>query len=373
MLRKRSGSDQKDQQMVYGTGSDSVSQSEISGKRNRNSSFFSVPGVFVGLNPKGFPDSDSVRSPKSPLDFRVFSSFGSPFRSPLSPSNGSKKNWGCSSKVGLSIIDSLNKDSDVDGGGVLRSSSDGKTILFGPQMRSRRSRTPKTYIDDSFEVARSLPKNYVIKESSPNKGISGVVFEIADDPFDAELGKFRSCSLDSCRSFLSVPGLSELGVQNMNHSLPSEENSNPKIDPPPECVLASELELDEDYTCVISHGPNPKTTHIYGDCVLKCDGNVLRGSPDDERKKLESPRVGKSSITRTFLSFCNSCNKKLEEGKDIYIYRGEKSFCSLECRSRAILIDEEMDDEASKAKTSSEISPDVEDDELFETGMFIAK
>lgn len=346
MLRKRSESNQKDQQMsqltVPGSGSESVPQSEIPGKRNKNSSFFSVPGVFVGLNPKGFPDSDSVRSPKSPLDFRVFSNFGSPFRSPLSPS-GNRKTWG-SNKVGLSIIDSLNNDSDV-----LRSSSDGKNILFGPQMRSRSNKTPKTEtnVDDSFEVAKSLPKNYVIKESPLSKGISGVVFEIGDDPFD-DVGRFRSCSLDSCRSILSVPGLAnnraDLGVPN---SIPE----------PPECVFASEFELDEDYTCVITHGPNPKTTHIYGDCIVKCDGDVLSRSADDERKKL--------SITNAFLSLCYSCNKKLEEGKDIYIYRGEKSFCSMECRSREILIDEAMEKTAEMEISST-------DDKVFEGSMFVA-
>ncbi|CAE5964843.1 unnamed protein product [Arabidopsis arenosa] len=31
------------------------------------------------------------------------------------------------------------------------------------------------------------------------------------------------------------------------------------------------LALSEDYTCIISHGPNPKTTHIFGDCILDCD------------------------------------------------------------------------------------------------------
>ncbi|KAG7652425.1 Integral membrane protein SYS1-related [Arabidopsis thaliana x Arabidopsis arenosa] len=32
-----------------------------------------------------------------------------------------------------------------------------------------------------------------------------------------------------------------------------------------------EMALSEDYTCIISHGPNPKTTHIFGDCILDCD------------------------------------------------------------------------------------------------------
>ncbi|CAH9132759.1 unnamed protein product [Cuscuta epithymum] len=37
----------------------------------------------------------------------------------------------------------------------------------------------------------------------------------------------------------------------------------------PEGLSLSEMELSEDYTCVITHGPNPKTTHIFGNCVVE--------------------------------------------------------------------------------------------------------
>ncbi|CAA0343673.1 hypothetical protein AtNW77_Chr1g0082341 [Arabidopsis thaliana] len=42
-----------------------------------------------------------------------------------------------------------------------------------------------------------------------------------------------------------------------------------------------EMALSEDYTCIISHGPNPKTTHIFGDCILDCDPKDL-GKEDIE-------------------------------------------------------------------------------------------
>ncbi|KAJ1692005.1 hypothetical protein LUZ63_016160 [Rhynchospora breviuscula] len=36
-----------------------------------------------------------------------------------------------------------------------------------------------------------------------------------------------------------------------------------------------ETDLSEEYTCVISHGPNPTTTHIFDDCVINGDlGNL---------------------------------------------------------------------------------------------------
>ncbi|KAL3626538.1 hypothetical protein CASFOL_030087 [Castilleja foliolosa] len=42
-----------------------------------------------------------------------------------------------------------------------------------------------------------------------------------------------------------------------------------------------------------------------------------------------------------FLEYCFFCNQKLLPGKDIYMYKGDKAFCSEECRCRQIFMDEE--------------------------------
>ncbi|KAK8654272.1 hypothetical protein V6N13_128243 [Hibiscus sabdariffa] len=76
-----------------------------------------------------------------------------------------------------------------------------------------------------------------------------------------------------------------------------------------------EMELSEDYTCVISHGPNPKTTHIFDDCV-----------------------VAPKSASESFLSFCYTCKKNLQQGTDISIYRGDKAFCCQECRFQEMVL-----------------------------------
>ncbi|CAL9097691.1 unnamed protein product, partial [Musa textilis] len=94
-------------------------------------------------------------------------------------------------------------------------------------------------------------------------------------------------------------------------------------------LSASEIEQSEDYTRIISHGPNPRTTHIFGDCVLES-----HSFPSEE-----SPPCSSDG----FLRSCLSCKKKLEEGKDIYMYKGEKAFCSCHCRDQGILIEEEME------------------------------
>ncbi|KAG0491777.1 hypothetical protein HPP92_005175 [Vanilla planifolia] len=123
-------------------------------------------------------------------------------------------------------------------------------------------------------------------------------------------------------------------------------------------LSASEMELSEDYTCIISHGTNPKTTHIFGDCILK---SYTIEASDSNTKKLEesgssnwiikcledSPTFGSGN----FLSFCFFCHKNLEDGKDIYMYRGEKAFCSCKCRDQLMLIEEKWESE--KLATSS--------------------
>lgn len=51
-----------------------------------------------------------------------------------------------------------------------------------------------------------------------------------------------------------------------------------------------------------------------------------------------------------FLKSCLLCKKPLCPDKDIYMYRGDQGFCSIECRSRQIMVDEmkEMDGKTKK-------------------------
>ncbi|KAH7847174.1 hypothetical protein Vadar_022846 [Vaccinium darrowii] len=393
MLRKRSRSYQKNQQMGHpisdDASPDSCFQSDGLGQKLKTSSFFNIPGLFVGLSPKS-SESDSVRSPTSPLDFRVFSTLTNPFRSPKCSHGGHQKSWDCT-KVGLGIIDSLDDDDKFSG--KIIGSSGSKSILFGPQMRIKtqnfRSRI------DSFESPKSLPKNYGIfhptnkvKPSNLQKGNSNVLFGIGENPFEPE--KILSCSLDSSGSYLTR--LSNPSTDSVNRtnplSFPSQlsggsqifgKSSPPKLNPTPISIpsaqnlfgsfSASEIELSEDYTCVTTYGPNPKTTHIFCDCILECHNNNCTNLPKNEEQDPQLPLampVTSSEIptgypSGDFLSFCYSCKKKLD-GEDIYMYRGEKAFCSWDCRSQEILIEE-----------AEENSPNasLDCDELSETGMFI--
>ncbi|KAL1197623.1 Protein MARD1 [Cardamine amara subsp. amara] len=88
----------------------------------------------------------------------------------------------------------------------------------------------------------------------------------------------------------------------------------------------------EDYTCVISHGPNPTITHIFDNSVF-----VEKTPPCSVPLP---PLAMEINNTTHFLSYCYTCNKSLDHKQDIYIYRGEKGFCSSECRSHEMLLDQ---------------------------------
>lgn len=387
----------------------------FSGQRQKTNSFFNVPGLFIGLSPQVISDCDSVRSPTSPLDFKLFSNLGNSLIRFPKPSHdgGPQKSWD-SNKVGLGSIvdDSLHDGSNNfvnlhEKKSVPCSSS--KTILFGSQIRSKAPNSP-TYNALFCEAPKSLPKNYGVfspeakmRPSNVRKGSSDVFFEIGDetlefDPFE----KIQSFSLDSKRVGLEMlkvraSNVTDLKTKqsslecetslalslggasyNTENKLTSSPLSTPSGNAFAPALTPSEIELSEDYTCVISHGPNPKATHIFGDCVLGCHpigidcGNKKEiseiGLPFFEKSMEVSPRSPYPSDD--FLSFCCFCKKKLEAGTDIYMYRGEKAFCSSECRSEGISIEEEKEKSISEAP--KEACESENGDDIFEKSIFVA-
>ncbi|GMJ09106.1 hypothetical protein like AT3G22550 [Hibiscus trionum] len=123
------------------------------------------------------------------------------------------------------------------------------------------------------------------------------------------------------------PPPTDFGIRSRNSHL-SPTFGSPDPGARPKVLPVTGMELSEDYTCVISHGPNPRTTHIFDNCVVESYFSV----PDDNKPK---------PTPQSFLSFCHTCKKNLEQKVDIYIYRGEKAFCSPECRYQEMLLDGE--------------------------------
>ncbi|XP_074272011.1 FCS-Like Zinc finger 10-like [Silene latifolia] len=395
MLRKRTRSAQKDQQMGHKTpdgGSDSETRLQsdvVLGQRQKTNAFFNVPGLFVGLNPMSSSECDSVRSPTSPLDFKLFSNLSNSFRFPKPSVEGNQKSWDCN-KVGLgSIVDSLD---DCDDGRNLPEKpiplSNSKTILIGLQIRSKGPNSPRC--DDFRGSPKSMPKNYPIfpntklRSSNLQKGSSDVLFEIGGDPLETDPSEMiQSFSLDSKRVGLEFY---RLGTRKLNLRTPYsrfEKESIPGVSTSDligsgniaRTLSPEEIELSEDYTCVISRGPVPKTTHIFGDLVLECHPSgveVAKKTESSEAALICSEKYCQILAppspypTTDFLSYCYHCKKKLEAGKDIYMYRGEKAFCSCECRLEEISIEEEHENSTNNASKSEN------GDNNFEKSIFAA-
>ncbi|KAJ7972773.1 protein MARD1-like [Quillaja saponaria] len=241
-------------------------------------SLFGSP-KFRAFTTKCLSGNEALRSPTSILDTKPLSPFGHPFsfdrHQPMSPkiSSEHKYSWDKldSEGIGLALIDAI-KDELVDGNS---SKPSNKKVLFGTQLR----------VD-----IPPLPSFTFSSTGSPRS------------PAD-----FGTKTQNSCKS----------PFESMKYP--------PEMVATGSSILASEMELSEDYTCVICHGPNPRTTHIFENRILESYYSL--------------PKYP-NSASENFLNFCYTCKKNLEQTKDIFIYRGEKAFCSRQCRYQEMLLDD---------------------------------
>ncbi|KAI3443462.1 hypothetical protein Pfo_000127 [Paulownia fortunei] len=126
----------------------------------------------------------------------------------------------------------------------------------------------------------------------------------------------------------------------------SKNNSSKKLS-------VEEMEVCEEYTCVISHvGDNiiNKREYFEADILGNNTGSqtfsVVTGNGVGSGAVSDSSVSGGEKTatfgTADFLNSCFLCEKMLH-GLDIFMYRGEKAFCSAECRYRQISIDEQKE------------------------------
>nr|GEY29242.1 hypothetical protein [Tanacetum cinerariifolium] len=59
-----------------------------------------------------------------------------------------------------------------------------------------------------------------------------------------------------------------------------------------------------------------------------------------------------------FLTACHFCKRRLITGRDIFMYRGDSAFCSLECREQQMSQDEKKNKHSLSLKKSIAITPD---------------
>lgn len=232
-------------------------------KKPTSSSFFSSPRLFTNFTSKGFLETETIMSPTSILDTnRPFSAFRNSFwsetNSPRTPSSepNPKRYWDkldSSKGVGLVLVDSLIDERQNQNS---QSKPETRMVLFGSHLKIQIPPISPAKTGNSDSSSGSLP-------SSP-----------------AKKSGFGSSNSNSPRVFAG-------------------------------CLSASEIELSEDYTRVISHGPNPRTTHIFDNCIIE-------RSCLDDGTGFSAQFVASSE---NFLSFCFYCKKNLGQGEDIYMYR----------------------------------------------------
>lgn len=244
--------------------------------KSSSSSFLHVPGSLVGFASKGSSDCGAVWSPTSPLD-KVSSSPGSASGSgspTLAGTNGRLKCWD-SSRVGLGLLDSGNEDEENRPWGKASGHFGNRNIVFGLQMKNNVSTHKK-----------SLPHDYGILSQphfgspKPHSGSPGLNIESKEAKLHHQEFEFlRSCSVDTgCSSSLTTESSNNV-TNHLNSEAQSASNFEKVLGSLPiyfgashgllSTLSASEIEQSEDYTCIISHGPNPKMTRIFGDCILE--------------------------------------------------------------------------------------------------------
>ncbi|KAK9101578.1 hypothetical protein Scep_025008 [Stephania cephalantha] len=169
-----------------------------------------------------------------------------------------------------------------------------------------------------------------------------------------------------------------VGSRNLSRSDPIPIGGGTKTTPPRSFIISGGTgargDWFEDYTCVTSHhGPNNKPiTKIFFDEDQFCGGG-------HRREYLETAH-GSSAVMNTgertpaypsssFLSSCYLCRKTLH-GRDIYMYRGEKAFCSTECRYKQMVSDERKEKCRSEASRSTDLAASpYSGGRLFSTGI----
>ncbi|VYS58259.1 unnamed protein product [Arabidopsis thaliana] len=235
------------------------------------------PRLFTAFSGfKSFTENDAVASPTSILDTKPFSVLKNPFGSDNPKTQEPETRLKLEPKrIGLAIVDSLIQDETPDPGP--RSG----TILFGSQLRIRVPDSPISSSDFGIKTRNSQPET---KKPGSESG----------------LGSPRIIS-----GYFS----------------------------------ASDMELSEDYTCVTCHGPNPRTIHIFDNCIVESQPGVVFFRSSDPVNESDSDY----SPPDSFLSCCCNCKKSLGPRDDIFMYRGDRAFCSSECRSIEMMMSEEND------------------------------
>ncbi|KAJ0254791.1 FCS-Like Zinc finger 8 [Hirschfeldia incana] len=224
------------------------------------------PRLFTAFTSfKSFTENDAVSSPTSILDTKPFSVLKNHFVSDNPKTHEPETRLKLEpTRIGLAIVQDENPVPE------LFSRPRSGTVLFGSQLRIRVPDSPRSSSDFGTKTKNS--------------------------PVSPPPEEIKKAGIGSTRIFAGY-------------------------------FSTGDMELSEDYTCVTCHGPNPRTIHIFDNCIVESQPGVVffRSSDPVNDSEYLPPD--------SFLSSCCNCKKNLGPRDDIFMYRGDRAFCSSECRS----------------------------------------
>ncbi|KAF8088993.1 hypothetical protein N665_0522s0022 [Sinapis alba] len=231
------------------------------------------PRLFTAFTSlKSFTENDAVSSPTSILDTKPFSALKNPFVSDNPKTHEPETRLKLEpTRIGLAIVQDENPVPESF------SRPGSRTILFGSQLRIRVPDSPRSSSDFGTKTKNS--------------------------PVSPPPEETKNAGIGSTRIFTGY-------------------------------FSTGDMELSEDYTCVTCHGPNPKTIHIFDNCIVESQPGVVFFRSSDPVN--DSDYIPPDS----FLSSCCYCKKNLGPRDDIFMYRGDRAFCSSECRSLEMMSEE---------------------------------
>lgn len=271
---------------------DNGSLSSTDKYRKSSSYILSSPRLFTGFTSKVYTDTESIMSPTSILDSKPVPAIKTHFwsngntNSPRTSKPESRIHWDKldSKGVGLGLVDALiDEISDPN-----LSKPESRMVLFGSQLKIQIPPLPSSFVSPNSDSPMS-PGDSGIKNRNSHLGSLSPLLS----PYSSKKSPF---------------GTTSSGLEN---------SDSPRI----LCLSADEMELSEDYTCVITHGPNPKTTHIFDDCIIESCCGVVGLSASLKKENGFDTYQTLHYPSESFLSFCYNCKKNLGQGKDIYMYR----------------------------------------------------
>ncbi|MCE3051061.1 hypothetical protein HAX54_048840 [Datura stramonium] len=102
--------------------------------------------------------------------------------------------------------------------------------------------------------------------------------------------------------------------------------------------------------------PMMKRTSSMTQFTLDPLNNIPPSNGRDQPLLLSRRKSADFVETAHFLRACSLCDRHLIPGRDIYMYRGDSAFCSLDCREKQMNQDERKDKCTSFAAATKNIT-----------------